>query len=148
MTSARASRRAIRWSAVAVVAGSGLAVCGLAGCGQRDRPTFPTENPGNSAGPVTVILQPEAPDTTVVEGDLVFVDGRASDPDGVDTVYFEIGGLNQSFSPLDGEGADTVRFALQLSTLGHTGATATVRVYAVDLLGDRGSAVTRQIRVQ
>ena len=81
-------------------------------------------------------------------GDLVFVEGRASDPDGVDTVYFEIGGLNQSFLPLNGEGADTVTFALQLSTLGHTGTMATVRVYAVDLLGDRGSAVTRQIRIQ
>ena len=50
--------------------------------------------------------------------------------------------------PLNGEGADTVTFALQLSTLGHTGTMATVRVYAVDLLGDRGSAVTRQIRIQ
>ena len=86
MVLARAIRRVIWWSAVAAVAG----------CGQRERPTFPTESPGNSAGPVTEILQPEAPDTTVVEGDLVFVEGRASDPDGVDTVYFEIGGLNQS----------------------------------------------------
>ena len=60
----------------------------VAGCAQRERPTFPTESPGNSAGPKIEILQPEAPDTTVVEGDLVFVDGRASDPDGVDTVYF------------------------------------------------------------
>jgi hypothetical protein len=138
MTSARAVRRAIRWSALAVAAG----------CGQRERPTFPTESPGNGAGPITEILQPEAPDTTVVEGDLVFIGGRASDPDGVDTVYFEIGGLDQSFSPLNGEGADTVTFALQLSTLGHAGATATVRVYAVDRLGDRGSAVTRQLRIQ
>ena len=138
MVLARAIRRVIWWSAVAAVAG----------CGQRERPTFPTESPGDSAGPVSEILQPEAPDTTVVEGDLVFIEGRASDPDGVDTVYFEIGGLNQSFLPLSGEGADTVTFALQLSTLGHTGTTATVRVYAVDLLGDRGSAVTRQIRIQ
>jgi hypothetical protein len=131
-------RRAIRWSALALILG----------CGQRERPTFPTENPGNSAGPVTDILQPDAFDTTVVEGDLVFVDGRSSDPDGVDKVYFEIGGLNQSFSPLKGDGADTVTFALQLSTLGHSGGTATVRVYAVDVLGDRGGAVTRQIHIQ
>lgn len=138
MASARAIRQAIRWSALALAAG----------CGQRERPTFPTENPGNSAGPVTEILQPEMSDTTVVEGDLVFVDGRSSDPDGVDTVYFEVGGIDQSFPPLKGGGADTVPFGLQLSTLGHTGVTATVRVYAVDLLGDRGSAVTRQILIR
>jgi len=130
--------RAIWWGPLVV----------LAACGQRDRLLFPTENPGDGSGPITEIFKPEAPDTAVVEGDLVLVEGRATDADGVDAVHFQIGGANQSFAPLDGHGADTVTFALQLSTLGNPGGTVVVQIYAIDLLGDSGSAVTRQIRIQ
>jgi hypothetical protein len=133
-----ASPRAIWW----------LALGFAAACGQRERPTFPTENPGNGSGPITEIFQPDAADTVVVEGDPIFVQGRARDPDGVDAVYFEVGGSNQSFAPLDGQGADTVTFAIQLSTLGNPGGTIVVQIYSVDRLGDQGSTVTRQIRIQ
>jgi len=130
--------RAIRWGAVAV----------LAGCGERERLTFPTENPGNSAGPITEIFQPDAADTVVFDGDLLQVQGRSRDPDGVAMVFFEVGGINQGFSPLDAGGSDTVSFGLQLSTIDHTGDTAFIRIYAVDLLGDTGRAASRQIRIR
>jgi hypothetical protein len=41
-----------------------------------------------------------------------------------------------------------VAFALQLSTLGLSGVTVAVRIHAVDLLGDEGSAINRQIRIE
>jgi hypothetical protein len=130
--------RAFRWGVIAV----------LVGCGQRDRLTFPTENLGDGHGPVTEITHPAEPDTTVIEGDLLIIQGRAFDADGIDTVYFETGGAGQAFSPILGQGADTVNFALQLSTLNHTGATVIVRAYSVDLLGDQGGPVSRQIRIE
>jgi hypothetical protein len=120
----------------------------LVGCGERDRLTFPSDNQGNGAGPVTEIDHPAAPDTVVVEGDPLVLQGRTFDPDGVDTVYFEVGGTNQGFAPKLGEGADTVNFALQFSTLNHSGATFLVRAYGVDKLGDLGNIVSRQIRVE
>jgi hypothetical protein len=130
--------RVIRWGAVVL----------LAACGQRERLTFPTENPGNGRGPLSAFTVPDAADTTVSDGDLLIVQGRSTDPDGVDTVYFEVSGLGQSFAPLVGEGRDTVPWALQLSTINHSGATATVQVYAVDRLGDQGSIATRSIRIR
>lgn len=86
--------RSIRWAALAI----------LAGCGQRDRLTFPTENPGNGDGPTTEITQPAVSDTVVIEGDLLILQGRTFDADGVDTVYFEVGGINQGFAPIAGGG--------------------------------------------
>ena len=130
--------RAFWWGALAV----------LTGCGQRDRLTFPTENPGDGQGPVTEIIQPGVTDTTVIEGDLLILRGRTYDADGVDTVYFEVGGINQGFSPLIGGGADTVDFALQLSTLNNGGATVSVRVHGVDLVGVQGAVATRVIRIE
>lgn len=125
-----------------------VAAAALLGCGERDRLTFPSENHGNGAGPVTEIDHPAAADTVVVEGDLLIFQGRTFDPDGVDTVYFEVGGVNQGFAPIIGEGADTVTFALQLSTLNHSGATVVVRAYGVDLLGDQGNVVFRQVHIE
>lgn len=68
--------RVIRWVALAV----------LIGCGTRDRLTFPSENPGDGAGPITEITHPGAHDTAVTEGDLLIIQGRTYDQDGVDTV--------------------------------------------------------------
>jgi hypothetical protein len=59
-----------------------------------------------------------------------------------------VGGLNQGFAPILGEGKDTVDFAVQLSTINHSGATVIVQVYGVDLLGDQGSIVSRQIHIE
>jgi hypothetical protein len=129
---------AFRWAALAAVVS----------CGERDRLVFPVENPGDGSGPTTEITQPGADDTVVVEGDLLILRGRTFDADGVDTVYFEVGGANQGFSPIQGEGKDTVDFALQLSTLNLGGATVVVRIHGVDVLGQQGSPVSRQIRIE
>jgi hypothetical protein len=130
--------RAIQWAALAA----------LVSCGERDRLVFPVENPGDGSGPTTEISQPGVDDTVVVEGDLLIVRGRTYDADGVDTVYFEVGGANQGFSPIEAEGKDTVDFALQLSSLGLSGATVVVRIHGVDVLGQQGSPVSRQIRIE
>ena len=130
--------RAIWWSA--------LAFC--VACGERERLVFPTDDPGDGEGPITEISQPGVPDTAVRDGDLLVVQGRTYDPDGVDSVYLEVGGANQSFLPLVPEGVDTVPFSLQISTLGLAGGTILVRVHGVDRLGDQGFAVNRQIRIE
>jgi hypothetical protein len=130
--------RAFRWAALAA----------LVSCGERDRLVFPDENPGDGSGPTTEINHPAAPDTVIIEGDLLIVQGRTYDADGVDTVYFEVGGANQGFSPIQGQGRDTVAFALQLSTLNLGGATVVFRIHGVDVLGQQGSPVSRQIRIE
>jgi len=130
--------RAFRWGALAV----------LAGCSTRDRLTFPTENPGDGSGPVTEITHPATHDTVVTEGDLLIVQGRTFDADGVDTVYVAVGGLSQGFAPILGQGKDTVDFALQLSTIGNSGATVIVQIFGVDLLGQQGAIVSRQIHIE
>lgn len=130
---------------------SRLLVLGLlaaGGCGERDRLTFPTVDPGDGAGPTTEFLRPAVEDTTVVEGDLVSIQGRTTDPDGVDSVYFELSGINQAYAPLQGNGENTVNFSLQISTLNFTGPTLVIRAYGVDLLGTQGSVVIRRISLQ
>ena len=124
------------------------AVAAVIGCGTRDRLVFPSENPGDGVGPTTEVLQPASPDTVVVEGDLLILQGRSYDPDGVDTVYIAIGGLSQGFAPILGQGKDTVDFAVQLSTINHSGATVLVQVHGVDVFGDQGSIVNRQIHIE
>ncbi|HEY8258693.1 MAG TPA: hypothetical protein VIG08_13635 [Gemmatimonadales bacterium] len=136
------------FSALARRRASWLLVGVLAGCGERDRLTFPVENPGDGSGPFTNVTRPAVTDTAVTEGDLLILTGYSLDPDGVDTVYFEVSGAGQGFAPLLGEGADSVPFALQLSTLGNPGGTISVRAFAVDGLGDRGPATVRQIRIE
>jgi hypothetical protein len=133
-----AFRRGFWWAALACAAG----------CGERDRLTFPTADPGDGSGPVTEISQPLESDSSVFDGDLLEIQGRTYDPDGVDTVYFQVDGINQAFAPLQGEGADTVNFALQISTLNLTGTTVDFRAYGVDLLGDQGAPDGRQIRIE
>jgi hypothetical protein len=125
-----------------------VAAAALVSCGQRERLIFPVEDPGDGDGPITEIARPGVADTTVTEGDLLLIEGRAYDADGVDTVYIEVGGANQGFSPIRGEGRDTVEFALQLSTLNLFGATVVVRAHAGDLLGEQGGFVSRQIRIE
>jgi hypothetical protein len=138
MIPGRAFERRLWWTALAV----------LAGCGTRERFVFPVENPGDGAGPITVITEPATVDTVVTEGDLLIIQGRSIDADGVDTVYLAVGGVNQGFAPFLGEGKDTVDFAAQLSTIGHSGATVVVQAFGVDLLGQQGSIVSRQIHIE
>jgi hypothetical protein len=130
--------RAFRWAGLLM----------LAACGTRERLTFPTENTGNDRGPISEVTHPLAQDTVVTSGDLLIIQGRAFDPDGVDTVYVNLSGINQGFAPILGGGDDTVNFAVQLSTIDQSGARLTVQVHAVDRLGDIGAIVSRHINIE
>ncbi|MGH7509277.1 MAG: hypothetical protein ACREMZ_07375 [Gemmatimonadales bacterium] len=137
---------------VGFAGGSGVLVAWVVlvfgtGCDERDRLTFPS--PGDGAGPVTTIDQPDGPDTTVSAGPDFFVNGRTMDPDGVDTVYFLVIGGNQNFNPFHPDPpAESVRFGLPITTTGHSGETFTVQIYGVDPLGNRGDVATRQIHIR
>jgi hypothetical protein len=124
------------------------ALAGLvAGCEERDRLTFPT--PSDGVGPVTMIDQPNGPDTTVRAGGDLFVNGRTVDPDGVDTVYFLVSGGNQHFNPFrPSPPTDTVRFGLPITTSGNSGATIHVEIFGVDSDGNRGNSSLRRIFVE
>jgi hypothetical protein len=97
---------------------------------------------------VSEVTHPQAQDTTVTSGDLLIIQGRSFDPDGIDTVYIAVSGINQGFAPILGEGDDTVNFAVQLSTIDHPGARVNVQVSAVDRLGDLGAVVSRHINIE
>ena len=120
----------------------------LAACGERDRLTFPVEDPGSGSGPFTTITRPEVADTIVLAGEPFILSGFSTDPDGVNVVDFSVAGAGVSFAPLNGDGADTVRFSIALPTAGLSGDTIHVQVSAVDQIGDRGTVSVRQIRVQ
>ena len=132
------ARQRLVWAAVGV----------LVACGERDRITFPEPNPGNGTGPFTTVTHPAVTDTVVVEGDLLILSGYSLDPDGVDTVYFDVSGTVQGFSPLLGHGDDSVPFAIQFSTLGNSGGTIVVHAFAVDVLGQVGTTALRQIHIE
>jgi hypothetical protein len=128
--------RAIRAAALMVVTG----------CATRERLTFEPNNPAE--GPTTELTQPGLNDTTLVAGDLLLIQGRSYDPDGVDTVYVVATGGNQSFAPILGQGRDTVPFAVELSTAHRGGTTVLVQAFGVDDLGTQGSVVSRQIHIE
>ncbi len=120
----------------------------LAGCGERDRLTFPVEDPGDGVGPFTTITRPDAGDTLVDAGEPFVLEGYTTDHDGVDSVFFAVAGAGVVYPPLAGASADSVRFAIQLPTADLRGDTIFVRVFAVDQLGDPGRAALRQIRIR
>ena len=120
----------------------------LTGCDERERLTFPSNEPGDDdVGPVTRIEVPSV-DSFLTEGDPFIVAGRTVDTSGVDTVYFEIVGSGQAFLPVSGEGQDTVAFGLPISTIGRSGTNLFVRVRGVDLLGNQGLTAVRQISIE
>ena len=125
-----------------------LLVSGLAsGCETRDRLTFAGTDPGPVGdGPATVIDHPSK-DTTVSAGPAYFVSGTTTDPDGIDTLYFEtVGGLT-SFQPAVHAGT-AFRFGLPLTTAGLSGQTIKVSVFGTDALGNRGDSAIRHVTVQ
>jgi hypothetical protein len=124
-------------------------VLAIAACGQRDRLTFPTD-PGTGAqpGPTTIIIEPIALDTLVTRGDVIEVRGLSTDPDGVDSVYFELDGVNFTLSPIAAQGLDTVDFAFPLSTNNFVGDTVVLRVFGVDVPGSQGDFVSRRFRLR
>ena len=124
---------------------------GLAGlsvaCHERERLTFPSE--GDGIGPLTMIDQPNGPDTTVSAGPQLFISGRTIDPDGVDTVYFLVTGGVQNFQPfLPNPPTDTVNFGLQLVTSGQSGDTVLISILGVDSQGNRGNLASRRVFIQ
>lgn len=119
----------------------------LSACSTRDRPTFPTGGTGSdSAGPVTIIDSPTG-DTTVTAGPALFVTGRTTDDDGLDTVYVETDGGVTSFSP-EVRPASPFRFGYPITTNGLAGDTIIVRIFGTDRLGNRGDTATRTIAVE
>src|SRR5919109_249139 len=128
-------KKAVRWALVAL----------FLGCAERERLTFPeAPSDGDETGPATRIDVPVAAETVIVSGDLFVVSGLTADPDGVDTVYIDVSGLNLAFPPLRGDGADTVRFGVPFSTASIPGTTVDVRVFGVDELGNRGNTASRR----
>jgi hypothetical protein len=124
----------------------GVLVALLIGCEDRERLVFEPE-PVDHEGPISHI-DPPSRDTTLTEGDPFVIGGRSVDPSGVDTLYIEVVGANLSYLPLDGEGRDTLNFAISLPTRGFLGRTITVGVHAVDLLGNVGATLTRRFTIQ
>jgi hypothetical protein len=123
-----------------------MAAVVLAACGERERLTFPSGS--DEVGPVTEILSPAVDDSIIREGTPFVLSGRSSDLDGVDSVYFDVQGVPVLLSPLKASGADTTFFGVPIPTLGHSGVTVVVRIYAVDLLGQQGEPASRQFRIE
>jgi hypothetical protein len=120
----------------------------LMGCGERDRLTFPSNEPGgDDEGPVTTIEDPSA-DSTLTEGDFFLVGGRSVDDNGVDSLYIEVAGTGQAFLPVSGEGEDTVAFGIPIPTIGLSGTTVVVRVRGVDVLGNVGLTAGRRLQIE
>ena len=129
-------------TSLAIVLAAGL----VTGCNERGRITFPTSIDG--LGPSITFTQPILPDTTVPAGPNAFVSGRVEDPDGIDSVYFDVSGGLTTFPPLKAQGDPVVSFSLPLTTTGLSGATMVVQVYATDRIGIRGDTVSRRVIVQ
>ena len=118
----------------------------LVGCDERERPAFGLNPDDDTTGP-TSRIDPPSTDTTLTEGDPFVIGGRTVDPSGVDTVFIEVEGANLSYLPLDGEGQDTLNFAISLPTQGLRGRTITVGVHGVDLFGNVGPTLTRRLTI-
>ena len=116
-------------------------------CGERARLIFEPSTDG--LGPNTTIDAPPTADAEVPSGPDFPVTGRSADRDGVDTVYFDVLGGNQSFRPfVPSEFRDTVRFSIPISTGGRAGDTILVLIYATDLLGTRGDTAVRRLIIE
>ena len=127
--------------------GVAVALLGLPGCGERDRLTFNAPGGGNGGpGPMTVITRPLV-DTTVAAGPGFFVVGQTTDPDDVDSIYFETEGGVSTFPPMVNNGT-VVNWAIPLTTSGQSGQTITVRVFGTDGLGNRGDSAVRRVAIQ
>lgn len=122
----------------------------VAACDDRERVTAPGPGPGGGGddqGPQVTITVP-AGDTTVDPGPAIFVVGRASDPDGVDSLYVESEGGVTNFPPFNHDGSIVMTFGLPFTTNGLSGTSFTVRIFAVDQGGERGDTAQRTITVQ
>ena len=141
----RQRSQASNWKRL-LLASSAL-VAGLGACDERARLTFEPE--GDSQGPDTTIDSPETGEVRVPAGPQFNVSGRSTDPDGVDTVYFQLIGGNEQFTPfVANEFQDTVRFSIPVSTIGQAGKTVDVLIFATDLTGVRGDTAVRHLIIE
>ena len=115
-----------------------------AACGDRDRLTFPTE--GDHRGPITFIDVPGVGDTTVHAGPEMPLNGHVIDADGVDSVYIQVLGGNETFRPFVIQ-RDTAHFGVYVNTGGLTGHTLVIQVFGTDQLGNRGDTAVRRVTV-
>src|SRR6478609_7370355 len=75
---------------------------GVSGCEERMRPIY--LGPGDSQGPVITIISPS--ESTTVHRDTTFALGvRATDADGVDSVWVTLEPNVNTLQPLSGDGA-------------------------------------------
>ena len=137
--------QAPNWKRLLLV--SAALVAGLGACDERARLVFEPE--GDSQGPDTTIDNPETGEVEVPAGPQFNVSGRSVDPDGVDTVYFELIGGNEQFTPfVPNEFRDTIRFSIPVSTIGKAGDDVEVLIFATDLTGARGDTAIRRLRIR
>jgi hypothetical protein len=66
----------------------------------------------------------------------------------VDTVFIEVTGASLSYPPIDADGADTVTFGFTLPLGNLVGQTVTVGVFGVDVIGNVGLIVVRELTIQ
>ena len=124
----------------------GVLIALLLGCGERERLVFETD-PDDRLGP-TSRIDPPSRDTTLTDGDLFEIGVLTVDPSGIDSVVIAVEGGNLSYAPVDAEGVDTLRFSLNLPTIGRSGQTITLGVFGVDVLGNVGPAVVRHLTIE
>lgn len=137
--------QAFIWKRLPLVAA--VLAAGVLACGERGRLIF--DPPTDGVGPDTNIDDPVTADTRVPAGPQFSLSGRSTDSDGVDTVYFELIGAGEQFTPfVSDEFRDTVRFSIPVSTAGRSGDTLIVLIFATDLLGTRGDTATRRLLIQ
>lgn len=123
-----------------------VALVGLLGCETRDRLIFGEDPDPTGEGPATTIDAP-AQDTTIAAGPTFFVNGRVTDPTGIDTIYYETEGGITAFPP-EVDAGTSFRFGLPITTNQLGGAVITVRIFATDLEGHRGDTAVRVLTVQ
>jgi hypothetical protein len=124
----------------------GILVALLLGCDERERLTFETD-PEDRLGP-TSRIDPPGRDTTLTGGDPFVVGIRAVDTSGVDSVFIGVDGADLSYLPIEGDGADTVAFSINLPTFGLSGRTIMLEVFGVDVIGNIGPTVLRRLTIQ
>jgi len=124
----------------------GVLMALLLGCDERERLTFGTE-PNDLVGPF-IRIEPPSRDTTLSEGDPFVVGVQAVDTTGVESVFIEIEGADLSYLPIRGDGVDTVNFSINIPTFGRTGQTITVGIFGVDVIGNIGARVSRQLTIE
>lgn len=149
MISGSSRGRILALAAALAVAGSAAA-----GCDDRERVTAPGSGPGpgggggDDQGPAVVIEIPPG-DVTVNAGPAVFVAGRVTDPDGVDSLYAESDGGITEFLPFKHDGSIVMTFGLPFGTNGlSSGTSFTIRIFAVDQGGQRGDTAYRTISIR